>query len=274
MGEPGRGPLEAPLWQQLRVAAPAEQVALVAALARNAPLVFGDRPKEATFRRLASASAVELDAALGRQCVANFESLLPAPPIWHAQECDGRGGDDVFERVVLRERDAVLADSLRAEARLAGAGRAVVGVLGSAHLAEVGRLLAAAAGGFADDVEHLLEEPAEDPPTEGVRRALLERLLALRMPEEVAAEAQTALGALPPGEMAAYSATMELYGSSRMLLATLSPQQLPTFACAAGGVDLWAALQPLRDARPSNGGCGFSEQALAVARAGYSVPGM
>ena len=267
LGEPGIEPLDAPLWQQVREAAPAEQVALVAALVRNAPLVFGDRPKEVTFRRLFAESEAELDAAFGAQCASNFASLQAggeAPP---------PAAPDAFERVVLRERDLVMFDSLRAEARAAGAGRSVVGILGSAHLAEVCRLFRES-GGFSDDVDHLLTSPPPPAGARGVRRALLERLLCLRVPEEVVAEAEAALGAVPVEDQADFMATRELYGSPRMLLAMLSKEDLPSVAMGRGGTDLWALLQPLRDARPVNGGAGFSAAALALARAGREVAGL
>jgi hypothetical protein len=175
--------------------------------------------------------------------------------------------------VVLRERDLVLFDSLRAEARAAGAGRSVVGIVGSAHLQEVCRLFRET-GGFSDDVDHLMTLPPPPTGSRGVRRALLERLLCLRVPAEVVAEAETALGPIPVEDHADFLATRELYGSPRMLLAMLSREELPSVAMGRGGTDLWALLQPLRDARPVNGGAGFSDAALALARAGREVHGL
>lgn len=256
-------PLAAPLWQQVRLGAAAEQAALVAALVRRVPVLFGDRPKDATVRRLLAESAAELDAAFGAQLASNWgmpPAAADAPP-------------DAFARVVLSERDAVLYNSLRRAAAAAGPGAAVVGLVGGAHLDALATLFEAAPR-FLDEVDHLLQAPP--PPAEGLglRAALAEALLRTRCPEEVAAEAAAAAGSLPAAERAAYEAASELYGSARMLLATLPRERLPEVVCARGGGELWELLRPLREARPSNGGAGWSEEALAVARAGMAVPGL
>jgi hypothetical protein len=110
-------PADIPLWQQVCEAAPTEQVAYVATLVTNAPLVYGDRPKATTFKRLfASATAAQLDAAFATQCAANYDSLTGHEPAAEP------AADDCFERYVLRERDAFLYHSLRSEAKAAGAG--------------------------------------------------------------------------------------------------------------------------------------------------------
>jgi|APGre2960657444_1045066.scaffolds.fasta_scaffold00830_11 hypothetical protein len=256
---------DAPLWSEVRDSAPAEQVALVAALTVSSTLVYGDRPKEVTFRRLAACSASQLDASFCRQASSNFASL-------HGGEWDVEG-EDVFDEVVLRERDRVLYHSLRTEARNVAAnaeGKAVVGIVGSAHLEAVARMFKTA-GGFLDDVEELLTLP-EAPPSEdgsyGARRAILERLLSLRCPPEVAAEAVAALGELSFRHAAAYECTHQLYGSSRMLLAALPHEQLPMVVSSAkGGPQMWDLLQPLRACRPVHGGAGWSNEALDMLNA-------
>jgi hypothetical protein len=248
----------------VRVAAPTEQIAYVCALAVDAPLVYGDRPKAATFGRLFDASsAAELDAAFGAQTASNYDDLTGA------DGSSGASADDVFERVVLRERDAFLYHALRTQARAAGAGKAIVGVVGSAHLSAVAAMFASKRD--LPDLEPLLAPPpagaAGEDALYGVRRALLERLLALRCPPEVAEEAMATLGPLPAQHVGAYEATSEVYGSCRMMLATLDREQLGRVACGAGGADLYDVLAPVRALRPSLGGPGCSEEVLQQLRA-------
>jgi hypothetical protein len=248
----------------VRVAAPTEQIAYVCGLAVDAPLVYGDRPKAATFSRLFNASsAAELDAAFGAQTASNYDSLTGA------DDSGSAGDDDVFERVVLRERDAFLYHALRSQARAAGAGKAIVGVLGSAHLSAVAAMFASKRE--LPDLGPLLAPPPASASGEdasyGVRRAILERLLALRCPPEVAEEATVALGPLPAQHVGTFEATSEVYGSCRMMLATLDREQLARVACGAGGSDLFETLAPIRALRPSLGGPGCSEDVLQQLRA-------
>lgn len=249
----------------MRVAAPTEQIAYVASLAVDAPLVYGDRPKGVTFARLFAAStAAQLDAAFGVQTAANYDSLAGC----EQSGTSSTAAEDVFDRVVLRERDAFLYASLRAEARAAGAGKAIVGVVGSAHLGAVSSMFMAR--NEPPNLTPLLAAPTDasaDDPTYGVRRALLERLLALRCPHEVAEEAAAVLGPVPASHVASYEATLEVYGTPRMMLATLDREQLGRVACGARGVDLYELLAPVRALRPSLGGAGHSPEVLQQLRA-------
>ena len=263
--------LASPLWQQLREAAPAEQVALVASLTVGAPLLFADRPAAVTFRRLLACSAAELDAAFGSQAAHNY-SLVAGGDSSASESAQ----PDAFQRVVLFERDSLLFDFLRTEAARLGEAAQVVAVVGNAHLEPVsGKLAAARRGAFHDGVGHLLLAPAvtEAPSDEGVRRALLESLLALRCSASVVSEAVEQLGAVPEAQAVEYENTRELYSTTRMQLACLTRAQLAGVASPRSqGGDLWAALAPLREARPSGSGKGWSESALEVARWGaYSA---
>jgi hypothetical protein len=216
----------APLWQQVRVSAPAEQVALVAALVVNAPLVNGDRTKEATFRRLMACTAAQLDAAFGLQAAANYGDIVRRNGgIWPSNASGN--GDDVFDKVVLHERDAVLYHSLRSEARAVGEGKTVVGIVGSAHVDSIAALHASPSASL-DDIAQLLHAPElQEDPTYGCRRAIMERLLLLRCPPEMAAQAQEDLGEVGFSQAPSYEDTHECYASSsRMLLACLTPEQL------------------------------------------------
>ena len=57
-----------------------EQLAYIAAFATGAKLIFGDRPKDITYRRLAAlATSVQLDEAFGIQCEEHYRELLGLP---------------------------------------------------------------------------------------------------------------------------------------------------------------------------------------------------
>lgn len=253
-------PADIPLWQQVCSSAPTEQVAYVAALMVDAPLVYGDRPKASTFTRLfASATAAQLDAAFASQCAANYDSLTGHEPEAAPAE------DDCFERYVLRERNAFLYAALRSEAKAAGAGKSVVGIVGSAHLAAVASLFMARAE--PPDLDALQTTPAAPTSADfGVRRAILERLLGLRCPPEVVEEAMEVLGPVPAEHAEAYEATSEVYGSCRMLLAMLDREQLARVAGGVKGVDMYDVLAPLRALRPAQGGPGWTAEAVEQLR--------
>ena len=248
------------IWQQVCVAAPTEQISYVATLVTNAPLVYGDRPKAVTFQRLfASATAAQLDAAFATQCAANYDSLTGHEPAAAPAE------DDCFERYVLRERDAFLYHALRTEAKAAGAGNSVVGVIGSAHLRAVASMFMSRAE--LPDLTALQQQPAAPSFADyGVRRAIMERLLGLRCPPEVVEEAIAVLGPVPAEHVAAYEATSELYSSCRMLLAMLDREQLARVARGPEGTELFDVLAPLRALRPALGGPGWSEAAVQTLR--------
>lgn len=124
------------LWEALEEGSgfAGEQLAYVAALAVDADLVYGDRPKRTTFERLYCLTTLaDLDQAFGLAAWYNYlEQLSDGPP--------DRGQvyrDSVFERIMIHERDAVLCDTLRRAAQSAAAtrpGSCVVGVVGAAHV--------------------------------------------------------------------------------------------------------------------------------------------
>lgn len=61
---------------------------------------------------------------------------------------------------------------------------------------------------------------------EGVQRALLESVVRLSCRDSVTADLATILEPLPEDELISYQLTHELYGSTRMLLACLTKEQL------------------------------------------------
>ncbi len=71
--------------------------------------------------------SADLDSAFGRLSAANYRALLAkhrdAPPV-------DEPADDCVHCIMIAERDAVIAHSLRRAARLAGASSVIVGVVG------------------------------------------------------------------------------------------------------------------------------------------------
>ena len=58
-----------------------EQLAYITAFATGAKLIFGDRPKDITYRRLAAvATSSQLDEAFGLHCVSHYRDLLGLAP--------------------------------------------------------------------------------------------------------------------------------------------------------------------------------------------------
>ena len=96
---------------------------------------------------------------------------------------------------------------------------------------------------------------AEDDAARGVRRALLESLLALSCSGAVTDDLAAVLGPLPDQALEPYAYARELYGSTRMLLACLPDEALARVA-SGWRCDLAEVLAPVRAARPVSGGSG------------------
>ena len=90
----------------------------------------------------------------------------------------------------------------------------------------------------------------------GVRRALAESVVGLRVPGAVVREMVKSLGTIPKPQRQDYLITSETYGCCRMLLAPLEKSLFDQVVCSRG-CNFWEELQPLRDIRPVNGGKGF-----------------
>jgi hypothetical protein len=99
----------------------------------------------------------------------------------------------------------------------------------------------------------------------GVRRALVESVLSLRVSDAVLQDMMNVLGPVEELEMPAYEATSEIYGSCRMLLASLEREMLEKLVVGYG-CNFWEELQPLRHIRPVNGGPGYSKELVEMLR--------
>ena len=111
---PDSSPERTAFWQALSQHFAGEQLAYVASLSKGARVVFGDRPKRETVRRLAEdLSAADLDAAVAAQASSNTlecltGSVAPPPPL-------GGGRYGRAYNVLVRERDAVICSVVAAE---------------------------------------------------------------------------------------------------------------------------------------------------------------
>ena len=99
----------------------------------------------------------------------------------------------------------------------------------------------------------------------GVRRALAEAVMGLRVTDAVLSDMARALGPVPAEHVEAYEATSETYGTCRMLLAPLDRELLQA---VVGGCDcdFYDVLEPVRRVRPVNGGAGWDEEVLVQLR--------
>jgi hypothetical protein len=173
------------------------------------------------------------------------------------------------EQILIGERDAVLLQSLHKASLEAGPGAVVVGVVGSSHLGGMRRLWAT------DSWREVLASGAlelpkncgqgETPEQIGVRRALFDGVIRLTCRSDVTDDIYQTLGPPPEECFDVYDLTHEMYGSSRMLLATLGRDQLEE-VCQGWRCDFWEVLEPLRNIRPVNGGVGYDEEIVMQLR--------
>ena len=268
-----------PFWAHMKTQLPAEALVYAAAFAVEARLVFGDRPKEATYRRLVSTPTLrELDETFGNQSARNYRLLLPEDdPKFVAPEI--KPENDAFQRVCIDERDTILSHTIYEEAVAEGVPGAVVAVVGSDHLAGVEKrweeMVNSGGSSRASDeeIEDLLQAPETSQEHIGSRLAIMQRLLGLRCTESLVTDAFEALdqdmNKLQGDEIIAFNATAEIYGAPRMLLAAAGETDMEAFECAVGsakGCDFMETLLPMRQVRPVNGGVGWSEDAIVWLR--------
>jgi len=231
-----------------------EHLAYIAALTKGSLLIHGDRPKLTTYQRMLQCpSIVDLDTAFGIQSVSNYHDLVSSMQLPKDPETPS-----LTERILIEERDAVLLKSLHEASLNAGTGNLVVGVVGCSHVLGMNRLwnnetwqeIAFKAFQLPSSTSH------EEPEQIGVRRALFDGVIRLTCRPDVSYDAAMTLGSPPSASMEAYEITSELYGTTRMLLATLGKDQLAE-VCSGWRCDPWDILEPVRRVRPCNGGPGY-----------------
>jgi hypothetical protein len=118
-------PAQCEHWLEVKSKMFGEQLAVIAGLAVGADLVYGDRPKETTFRRLLHmCSSVDLDRNFGFRSAQNYRESL-------GLHRDSPPEDDIVEQVLMTEREAVLCHSAHVAAQQAqSSGRSAVILVG------------------------------------------------------------------------------------------------------------------------------------------------
>lgn len=264
-------PWTSSLWQQATLNFSGEQLAYIAALTQAVPLVFCDQPKMVTYSRLlTSLTTQQLDMAFGMQSALNYQEALTGSP----------GDPDLnnlgpVDSILLKEREVVMcgvADEVCRGVVDIGPGRgppqSVVIVVGAAHVPGLEALWTSGDWRVLLGAEQVQESPLVQPcgaeelravvegPDGGVKRALLERTLALSVSEEVLIDLERYLPPVPPHQLESYQWCSEIYGSPRMWLAPL-PEPLLRQICGGYHCDMNQVLEPLRALRPVNGGPGW-----------------
>lgn len=271
---------QSPLWGNVRSNYNGEQMAYIGALATGAPLVFGDRPKDITYRRLFGlATPKQLDEGYSWNAHQNYRTYLGLPGLPYDPDTL-----PVTEQITMQEREAVMLhvvhqlclNRLPQQPLQGGRPSSLALVVGSAHLPglkhlwESGKWRELVGGGSGDlGASQLLacpRLPAPDTdPQYGLRRGLMEAMLRLSVTREVLADVDQVLGPVPPREGLAVEAIREVYGSPRMQLASL-PREVLDVAVKGLGCDFHEVLQPMRDIRPMHGGPGYSEDMVMYVR--------
>ncbi|MEW5300245.1 MAG: hypothetical protein WDW36_003187 [Sanguina aurantia] len=275
-------PWESELWKTITKNYNGEQLTYVGALTTGAHLVFGDRPKDITYRRLLHLTTLkQLDEGYSHQCVANATAILGLPPSPYEPE-----SLPVSEQIMMQEREAVMLQVVHEVCKGAHPHlvelppfTSVVMVLGNDHMTGLRHLLDSGKwqqmvgwGPLASSdllfmpgmVQHESEEHAAT--DMGLRRGLLASMMRLSVNQQVMEDMDCVLGPVPERHRLAYDAVNEVYGSPRMKLACL-PAALLAQVVTGHGCDMEEVLQPMRDVRPSNGGPGFSEEMVTYVRA-------
>ncbi|KAG1657671.1 hypothetical protein FOA52_013765 [Chlamydomonas sp. UWO 241] len=274
----GDDPASSAFWQQIKGVYLGEQLAYITAFATGASLVYADRPKDISYRRLfALASAADLDEGFGAQCEDLYCQVLGLPaPSYSGREVK------LAERILMQEREAVMCKVLDDACRTgllqggpSAPAKSVVMVVGRSHMHGIRDLWEGARWAelvASDDVSSsplmaVPPAPSEDEASReaGVRRGLLHAVMRMLVTGEVMDDMETVLGPVPARQVVAVQAIEEIYGSSRMMLATLPHELLQQ---VVGGLDcgMWDVLAPCRELRASNGGAVYSEETVMELR--------
>ncbi|KAF6258087.1 hypothetical protein COO60DRAFT_1460861 [Scenedesmus sp. NREL 46B-D3] len=235
------------IWSQAAGQFNGEQLAYIAALASGSQLLFGDRPKAITYKRLFDCpSLAELDTAFAAEVAAEREAVM------------------------LGVVDQVCSQGLAVSP---GAPQpAVALVVGSAHLPGLEELWNNSAwqglvgpdglSSSSSSSSPVMQAPRVDhvamqQPGAGAKRGLLEAVLQLSVPPEVLQDVQDVLPPVPDDQAEARQITHEIYSTFRMQLAALPEPLLQQVCGSVKGCTLQELVQPLRAIRPVNGGQGW-----------------
>ena len=285
-------PVATAAWAAGRDSIDCENLAWAAAHIVDAHIVYGDVDKKAMYRRLAALSAAELDAGFALIVLKQASGFLPHLPRPDSEVI----ATQAAHRVLFAERESALLANIGHAASAMGEGKAVVAVVGRAHLAGMQRLWAnkgwhdvlrkemgpaagmTAPAGFGKKQQRAQTGRAprqsavrrarmaalELESAAGVRRAIADATMRLLTNDlavlDTTAEAH---GPVPPADFGPYANALALYCSMHMLLATLTKAQL---ACIFGerAPRIYKLLEPVRARRVLRGGLVDEELAPIV----------
>lgn len=101
------------------------------------------------------------------------------------------------------------------------------------------------------DPKHIPDD-ANEHENVGYKHAILESLVRLSASDQVLTDLKNEIGDVPEQYKNDYWFMLELYSSTRMLLATLNKEELAQ-VCCGWNCDIWDLLAKYRAARPANG---------------------
>ena len=266
------GPIaDSPQWENMKAQLPPEVLVYAAAFAVGATVIYGDRPKAVTYKRLmATPTLEELDGTFAAQSERNYRLLLPEDhPL--AAKANERV-DDCFERIIIDERDCVMASTIKECAEKTDDGT-VVAVIGVDHIAGVSRIYRDNFAAAENDakIAELNAAPEGAPDSMGVRVALAQRLMGLRCPPALVDDVMRTLSwdvqNLSAADANEFELVSEVYGSPRMLMACVEDKELLDAVIGGFKCDYSEeVLAPVRAVRPINGGKGYSDEIVNALR--------
>lgn len=262
---------------------PPEVLAHAAALSCRAKVVDADRPKRVTYARLFhGCTAAELDESYSFEALRNYAKSTGSESLRIA--CLPSYRRDAFHRIAVEERDAIMAEAL-SKAVETSRPESVVAVVGRRHRHGVLRRLlldlkrrekhGRSESRCSTSMEDWNSEPLEDnawrtqhPDQYGAKRALFERVLAMATDSSVLLDARRWLGPMSSEEARSHAEVEEIYGSPRMLIASIPDSLRNEVFLPLPGQEraLQEAIDVLQCLRPSNGGTGSSNDALEMLR--------
>lgn len=159
------------------------------------------------------------------------------------------------------EREAVFCNEL-VEQWIENENKLVVGIVGAEHVTNIKGLFE---NDKYKDIMKLIDENILNlnecdksmMSSPGVKRAILESYLNLSSKPGMISYLKSILEPISDEYINDYYYTLEVYGSTRMLLASLDRELLDQ-VCCGHRCDMWDVLEDVRLIRPMNGGKGYS----------------
>eukprot|EP00798_Chlamydomonas_sp_ICE-L_P005965 gene5965-5248_t len=290
----GDEPVNHPVWDQVRCNYRGEQLAYIAAFTTGAKLIFGDRPKDITYRRLFSIPTVEdYDLAYGDHVCGQYRHLLGLPEAQYTPSSMA-----LAEKIMMQEREAIMCKVLQdaclgslPEGGLEVPPASISMVVGAGHLKGLENLwktgqwkemvgskdvtqspLMSAPAAAEEKVPNPFD-PAGPGSRPGLRRGMMEAFMTMSVTQEVIQDMASVIGGVQPDEIETVENIMEVYGSCRMMLACL-PRELLVQVVSGYKCDFYDELEPIRQVRPSCGGPAQTDAVVTLLRGlNFDIPG-